>query len=156
MTAFLNILIPIIFLILLLLLTLSLKGLQLHLYEHHKHLWERITIRKFLFVKRENFPALLFSYKILPVIFTNDNLGDKIFRRYKIRIRLLMLICIIYAAAASPYLFWLCWIHLIFENWGSRASIMTKKPACTITGTGTMIRIPADIWPLIPLGWPGG
>ena len=105
MSNLLQVILPVLFIILLWALIYTLNGLQLHLYDHHRSIWEQITIKRFFFFKREDFPALLFNFRVFSVVFSKDDLDDRVLRRYKYRVRVLFLTCVGFAFAASQYLF---------------------------------------------------
>jgi len=104
MSNLIQVIVPIIFIILLWGLIITLKGLQLYLYDHHRSVWEQVTIKRFLLFKREDYPILMFNYRVFPVVFLKDNLNDKGLQKYKIRARVLFLVCTGFAFIFGSYL----------------------------------------------------
>ncbi len=90
-----QILLPIGFVILLWVLIHTLQMLQLHLYYNYRPIWEEVTFKRFFFVKREDFPTLPVNHRIFKVIFSKTEFGDKVMDALKLRIRILLLICIV-------------------------------------------------------------
>ena len=91
-----QIVMPIAVIILLCVLIYNVNILQLHLYDHHRALWEEVTFKKLFFIKRENLQILPVNHRIFKVLFLKTELNDKTLDILKLRIKVLFA-CVIVA-----------------------------------------------------------
>lgn len=97
MSELLQIILPVTVVLLIWALIYQLNILQAHLYNNHRSVWEEVTFKKLFFVKRESYQLLPFNHKILKILFTGYDLNDKKISSLKLRIKILLLICIAFA-----------------------------------------------------------